>query len=40
MKTVYLNVRSGLLKSTKDKMIKECREKKITLGELLNKTFK
>lgn len=39
---VYLNVRVGLLKSTKEKMKKICKEKgsNYTFADLLNETFK
>lgn len=39
MKTVYLNVRVGLLKSTKDNMKKLCKKFNIGFGTLLNKKF-
>lgn len=40
--TVYLNIRVGLLRSTKDKMKKICKEKgkEYTFANLLNDTFK
>jgi len=41
MKTAYLNVRSGLLKSTKENMKKICKERggKYTFADLLNDEF-
>lgn len=38
--TIYLNVRRDLTKQTRDKMKKLCLEQKITMGILLNNTFK
>ena len=37
---IYLNVRQDLTRETKNNMLKQAREKKVTLGNLLNQTFK
>lgn len=36
---IYLNVRNGLKKETKDRMKALCKEKSLTFAGLLNETF-
>ena len=38
--TVYLNVRQDLTRETKNNILKQCKTKGLTIGNLLNETFK
>jgi len=37
--TIYLNIRHGLTKETRDRIKNQARKEKISIGQLLNQTF-